>query len=108
MKLLSTLTGVVAMAVTAAPAYADTTDDAFLVTLQRAGITYPDPARAVEAGRWVCQQVTNGTQMVDVVMEVQKFNPGLQGDNAARFAAIAANAYCPKALFGDSRTGSRG
>ncbi|KAA1248556.1 DUF732 domain-containing protein [Mycobacterium simiae] len=108
MKLVLTLAGVAAMIAMAAPTYADTSDDAFLVTLQRAGITYPDPARAVAAGRWVCEQVASGMQMVDVVNEVQRSNVGLRGDNAARFTAIAANAYCPKALFGDTRTGSRG
>ena len=79
-------------------ARADSNDDAFLASLHAAGITYPDPARAIAAGKWVCQTVGNGTQMVDVVKTIQAQNSGLHGDNAARFTAIAANVYCPQAL----------
>ena len=92
------LVGVAAVIGVAAPAHADGNDDAFLASLQAAGITYPDPARVVAAGRWVCQAVGQGTQMVDVVKAVQSHNAGLHGDNAARFTAIAANVYCPNAL----------
>ena len=96
--LLLTLTGLAAMVGVAGPARADSTDDAFLASLHAAGITYPDPARAIAAGKWVCQTVGNGTQMVDVVKKIQAQNSGLHGDNAARFTAIAANVYCPQAL----------
>ena len=82
----------------AGPARADSNDDAFLASLHAAGITYPDPARVIAAGKWVCQAVGNGTQMVDVVKTVQSQNSGLHGDNAARFTAIAASVYCPQAL----------
>jgi hypothetical protein len=82
----------------AAPAHADGMDDQFLAALQASGVTYPDPARAIAAGKWVCQEVGQGTQMVDVVKTVQDRNPGLREDNAAKFAAIAATAYCPGSL----------
>lgn len=97
-SLLLTLTSLAAVVGLAGPARADGNDDAFLVSLQAAGITYPDPARAIGAGKWVCQAVDKGTQMVDVVKAIQAQNSGLHGDNAARFAAIAANVYCPQAL----------
>lgn len=97
-SLFLTLASLAAMVGIAGPARADANDDAFLVSLQAAGITYPDPARAIGAGKWVCQAVGKGTQMVDVVKAVQAQNSGLQGDNAARFTAIAANVYCPQAL----------
>jgi hypothetical protein len=96
--LLLTLTSLAATIGLAVPARADSNDDAFLASLQAAGITYPDPARAIAAGKWVCQAVGQGTQLVDVVKEVQARNSGLHGDNAARFTAIAANVYCPQAL----------
>ncbi|WP_321576486.1 DUF732 domain-containing protein [Mycobacterium ulcerans] len=48
----------------------------------------------------LCQQVNNGTQTVDVVKQVQSSNSGLQEDGAAKFTAIAANAYCPAILSG--------
>lgn len=82
----------------AAPAYADSTDDAFLASLQAAGITYQGADRVITAGKSVCKMVDQGKQMADVVKTVQNLNPGLHGDNAARFTAIAATAYCPQAL----------
>jgi Protein of unknown function (DUF732) len=97
-SLLLTLTSLAAMVGMAGPARADSNDDAFLASLHAAGITYPDPARAISAGKWVCQAVDKGTQMVDVVKTIQAQNSGLHGDNAARFTAIAANVYCPQAL----------
>ena len=41
--------------------------------------------------------------MADVVKTVQSENPGLHGDNAARFTAIAANVYCPTTLAGNTQ-----
>ena len=98
MKFLLTLTSLAAMIGMAAPAYADSSDDQFLASLHAAGITYPDPDRAIAAGKSVCKMADEGKQMVDVVSTIQSLNPGLHGDNAARFTAIAANVYCPKAL----------
>ena len=92
---LISLAAVVGMAV---PARADSNDDAFLASLQAAGITYQDPARAMAAGKTVCKLIDQGKQMADAVKTIQSANPGLRGDNAARFTAIAASVYCPQAL----------
>jgi Protein of unknown function (DUF732) len=92
------LTNLAALIGMAVPAHADGNDDAFLVSLQAAGITFPDPGRAISAGKWVCQAAGQGKPMVDVVKTIQEQNSGLRGDNAARFTAIAANVYCPDAL----------
>lgn len=92
------LASAVAMVGTAAPAYADAMDDQFLAALTASGVTFPDPGRAIAAGKWVCQAVGQGTQMVDVVKTVEDRNPGLREENAAKFAAIAASAYCPASL----------
>ncbi|SPM27701.1 Conserved exported protein of uncharacterised function (modular protein) [Mycobacterium terramassiliense] len=96
--LLLTMISLAALVGLAGPARADYDDDAFLASLRAAGITFPDPGAAIGAGRWVCQAVGRGTQMADVVKTVQSQNPGLHGDNAARFTAIAANVYCPQSL----------
>lgn len=82
----------------AAPARADSNDDTFLAWLHAAGITYPAPAKVIGAGKWACQAVGKGTHLADVVKTIQAQNPGLHGDDAARFTAIAANVYCPEAL----------
>ena len=95
---LAALTAAAALIGMAAPAYADGNDDAFLASLQAAGITYQGADRVIAAGKSVCKMVDQGKQMVDVVKIVQNLNPGLHGDNAARFTAIAANVYCPQAL----------
>ncbi|MBW0018382.1 MAG: DUF732 domain-containing protein [Mycobacterium sp.] len=85
---------------TAAPAKADldSTDQAFLVTLRQAGVTYQDPESAIRAGKTVCSLVASGMSGADVVKSLQDNNPGFQGDGAGKFAAIAAEAYCPKAI----------
>jgi Protein of unknown function (DUF732) len=103
MKLLLTLASLAAVIGTAVPAYADSVDDTFLATLHAAGISYPDPERAIAAGKWVCNAVRVGNPMADVVKTVQTENPGLHGDNAARFTAIAANVYCPTTLAGSTQ-----
>ena len=100
--LLLTLTSLAAAIGLAVPAHADDKDVAFLTSLQAAGITYPDPSRAIAAGKWVCQAVGQGRAMVDVVKSIQAENAGLHGDNAARFTAIAANVYCPETLSGNA------
>jgi hypothetical protein len=92
------LTTFAAMIGVAAPAYADSNDDQFLASLQAAGITFQNPDRVVAAGKLVCQLADQGKQMADVVNTIQSANPGLHGDNAARFTAIAANVYCPNRL----------
>ncbi len=97
-RVLLALTSLAAAVGMAVPAHADSNDDAFLASLQAAGITFPDPGRAIAAGKWVCQAAGKGTPMVDVVKTIQAENSGLRGDNAARFTAIAANVYCPNAL----------
>ena|ERR1700742_1650859 len=98
MKSLLALLGVAAVICGAAPAYADPSDDQFLAALTAAGVTYGDPGKAISAAKWVCSTVGSGTQMADVVKTVQSQNPGLRQENAAKFTALAASAYCPKAL----------
>ena len=95
--LLLTLTSFGAAIGMAVPAHADSTDDAFISALNAAGITYSDPDAAVGAGKWVCDKVNGGTEMSDVVKTLTSKNASLNPDKASKFAAIAANAYCPDA-----------
>jgi hypothetical protein len=98
MKLLLTLTSFAAIIGMAMPAHADSTDDAFIASLKAAGITYSDPDAAVGAGKWVCDKVNGGTDMSDVIKTLTSKNSLLNPDKASKFAAIAANAYCPDAI----------
>ncbi|KKC02937.1 DUF732 domain-containing protein [Mycobacterium nebraskense] len=98
MRLFLILLGLAAAIGLAGPAYADSSDDAFLATVHAAGLTYSDPDQAITSGRSVCTLVGEGSQLADIVRMIQMLNRGLQGDDATRFAAIAANSYCPQAL----------
>ncbi|BBZ44176.1 hypothetical protein MPRM_14570 [Mycobacterium parmense] len=94
------LAGVTVAIGTAASAQADVDgkDQAFLTTLRQAGVTYMNPERAVAAGKSVCDLVDGGMTGAEIVKNLQEKNPGFEGDGAAKFAAIAAQAYCPQAL----------
>lgn len=100
MRLLLLLASVTVAIGTAASAYADVDgkDQAFLTTLSQAGVTYLNADRAITAGRSVCDLVDSGMTGAEIVKNLQDRNPGFEGDGAARFAAIAAQAYCPQAL----------
>src|SRR5258705_410611 len=82
MRLLLGLTSVAAVIGLAAPAHADATQDqAFLVALQAAGITYNSPDNAVAAGKDVCEMAKSGKPGVEVVKVLQSQNPGLNQTN---------------------------
>lgn len=98
LTLSATLIGAWVAGVAAATASADPVDDQFLDSLNAAGITYPDAGKVVVVGKYVCTMVDQGKQLIDVVKTIQAQNPGLHGDNAAKFTAIAANVYCPGTL----------
>lgn len=83
----------------AAPAHADANQDqAFLVSLKAAGLTYNDPQSAIAAGKTVCDLANQGKTGIEVVKVLQDSNPGLTQVNAARFTAISADVYCPAQL----------
>jgi Protein of unknown function (DUF732) len=102
MRRLLMLLSVAAVIAMAAPAHADDTDpgndQSFLAALKQAGLTYQDPDRAVAAGKKVCDLVGGGMTGVDIVKNLEQANPGFAGNGAAKFTAIAAEAYCPSEL----------
>jgi hypothetical protein len=106
MKLLLALTSLAAIIGMSVPAHADSTDDAFIASLKAVGITFSDPDKAVGAGKWVCDTVNGGTQMTDVVKTLQDKNSSLSEEKANKFAAIAADAYCPQAISTTSAASS--
>jgi hypothetical protein len=87
----------------AAPAHADATQDqAFLVAVQSAGLTFQNADNAIAAGKNVCEMSKAGKSGVEVVKVLQDQNPGLNQTNAAKFTAISAGVYCPDQLPGTS------
>ncbi|QLL09397.1 DUF732 domain-containing protein [Mycobacterium vicinigordonae] len=98
-RLLALTSFLAAIGCCAVPAHADAgQDQAFLVSLGAAGITFKDPPSAITAGKTVCELAEQGKTGVEVVKIIQGANPGLSQDNAARFTAIAAHTYCPSQL----------
>ncbi len=105
MRYVLMLAGLAAMIGMAVPAYADSTDDQFLAALGAAGLGYPDPDKAVAAGKSVCKMANDSNmRMANVVIAIHNSNPGLKWDEAATFTKIAANAYCPDTSTDDIGT----
>ncbi|WP_197513980.1 DUF732 domain-containing protein [Mycobacterium sp. 1165178.9] len=103
MRTVVMLAGCAALIGTAAPAYADPVgtsgaDASFIAALNKAGITYQDPAAAVGVGKRACQLMDEGSPQVEVIKSVSSSNPGFTVDGAAQFTMIAASAYCPQHL----------
>ncbi len=100
MKKVLLLAGVAVAIGTAASAHADITakDQAFLNSLSQAGLVYMSPERAVAAGKSVCDLADGGMEGAEIVKNLQEKNPGFNGDGAAKFAALAAQSYCPEKL----------
>lgn len=98
MRLVLLLAGAAVVIGTAGPAHADAKDQAFLTALTQAGVTYMNADRAITAGKQVCSLADEGMTGEEIVKNLQDRNPGFQGPGAAKFAAIAASAYCPEKL----------
>src|SRR5580700_5802034 len=82
----------------ATPAYADTTDDAFLANLNTSGMNYGAPDRAIQVAKTVVRGTLNGnpnTSNPDLIAKVTNATnwPPL---NAAYFTGAAIQAYCPQ------------
>jgi len=104
MRLILTISSVVAVIGLAVPAHADDTDDAFLASLSSAGFTYNDPAQVIQAAHYVCSAASGGTAMADVAKAMTSKAAALTEDKAEKFTAIAASAYCPDAISSTTTT----
>jgi hypothetical protein len=100
MRFLVMLAGFAAVLGMSTPAQADPgnsgPDASFLAALNKAGITYQDPAIAVSIGKKACELMDRGNPEVDVIKSVSSSNSGFTVDGAAQFTMIAASAYCPQ------------
>jgi Protein of unknown function (DUF732) len=73
-------------------------DAAFLAALESAGFTYSSPGQVITSAKAVCGMISKGETGLQVVHDIKNENPGMTMDGAARFAALASNAYCPEHL----------
>jgi hypothetical protein len=82
----------------AAPAQADTTDDAFLAALTDAGVGTADPANAAALGQQVCPMLAEpGQTAADVAANVADAG-GMSLGPATMFTGIAISLFCPAAM----------
>ncbi|MGV0606480.1 DUF732 domain-containing protein [Mycolicibacterium sp. XJ1904] len=90
--------GLAAVATTfAAPAQADTTDEAFLAALRGAGMSVDNPVNMVAIGESVCPMLVEpGKNLAKVYTQVS--DNGVPPDIAAFFTGIAISMYCPQML----------
>lgn len=100
MKLLVALLGVVGAIGLAVPTHAEpeVDDSVFLARLGDAGISYSSPLQVITSAKAVCGLMSRGETGLQVVSDIKDQNPGMSLDAAARFAALAADAYCPHHL----------
>ncbi len=82
----------------AAPAQADTSDDAFLSALTDAGIGTADPGNAAALGQQVCPMLAEpGQTAADVAAKVADAG-GMSLGPGTMFTGIAISLFCPAAV----------
>ena len=82
----------------AAPAHADTTDDAFIANLNSSGINYGPPEKAIQVAKTVvCGTLSDNpnTSNADLIAKVTGATSWPAND-AAYFTGAAIQAYCPQ------------
>jgi hypothetical protein len=84
--------------VLAAPAQADSADDAFLSALTDAGVGAADPANTAALGQQVCPMLAEpGQTAADVAAKVADAG-GMSLGPATMFTGIAISLFCPAAM----------
>jgi hypothetical protein len=79
----------------AAPASADQTDDAFLAALASQAIPISDNNFAIQMGRNMCALLDQGTTRPLLVMKLMN-DANLSARQAGFFLGLSASAYCPQ------------
>ncbi|MDT7713810.1 MAG: hypothetical protein QOG46_2717 [Pseudonocardiales bacterium] len=89
-----------AAAVVAAPAHADATSDAFINSLNNAGVGYGgDPGAAVSLGQSVCPMLSQpGGSFSSVASNVVGNAYGMSPGMASFFTGMAIQAFCPQVI----------
>ncbi|WP_443987132.1 DUF732 domain-containing protein [Mycobacterium marinum] len=88
-----------ASAALAAPAEADSVDDAFINALNAAGVNYGDAGGAEALGRSVCPVLSEpGGSFNSAASKVVAGGSGMSPEMAATFTSIAISMYCPSVM----------
>jgi hypothetical protein len=83
--------------VSAAPASADPTDDAFDAALIKAGITFPDHSNEIATAHAVCAGLDKSNRSTILAMKLAKDND-LSLKQSGYFIGASVAAYCPQHL----------
>ncbi|AUX81986.1 hypothetical protein SEA_FRANKIE_60 [Mycobacterium phage Frankie] len=70
-------------------------DDAYLMTLDERGITYPSPAYAINTGHQVCALLDAGAHWTQVATLIAR-NSTIDVNDAAYLVGASMAAYCPE------------
>jgi hypothetical protein len=81
--------------VSAAPASADQTDDAFVAALAKGGITMSDPDTAIAMAHTVCAGL-DATQTASVLAMKLMKDTDLSPKESGYFIGLSVAAYCPQ------------
>ncbi|OSC43028.1 DUF732 domain-containing protein [Mycobacterium decipiens] len=100
-RLLAGAAGLLAVAAAfAAPADADSIDNAFISALNSAGVNYGDAGNAIALGHSVCPMLSKqGGTFASAASSVTGTN-NMSPEMAAAFTSIAISMYCPTVLAG--------
>src|ERR1700758_4938399 len=79
----------------AAPASADSTDDAFVAALAKDGITTSGPNTAIAMAHSVCAELDNNQNTSALAMSLMKDND-LSLKESSYFVGASMSAYCPQ------------
>jgi|SRR6516225_9835261 hypothetical protein len=84
-----------AAALSAAPASADQTDDAFVAALVGQGIPIPDNDAAIQMGRNMCALLDQGATRPVLALKLMN-DANLSARQAGFFLGVSTSAYCPQ------------
>ncbi len=70
-------------------------DNKYVKALNDRGISFANPDAAIYNGKMVCDNITRGMTVPQIVAAFRTSNPALAGD-ADAYVAISVHAYCPQ------------
>jgi hypothetical protein len=79
----------------AGPASADATDDAFVAALAKEGIVFPDHNNAIAIGHTVCAGIDKSNKSSVLAMKLMK-DTDLSLRQSSYFVGASISAYCPQ------------
>jgi Protein of unknown function (DUF732) len=87
--------GLAAVATAGMAGAVSSTDDTFLTEISSGGISYDTPKAAIQNAHYVCSELDDGADPVDLGQEILD-NTDLTTHQAAVFVVTAVNVYCPE------------